>query len=129
MSIEVGSVERAAGTGGDEPGVGRGLFAGIAAGFVGLACCVGPAVAALLGITSAAVAVDVANNLYGNWGWAFKLAGAGVGLGAILLARRRSRACGIERPRLGRFAATLAVTGVVTYGVLYALTTWAGTRA
>jgi hypothetical protein len=36
----------------------RGLFGGVIAGVVGIGCCVGPAVAALMGITSAAIAID-----------------------------------------------------------------------
>ncbi len=50
----------------------RGTVLGIGLGVVGLGCCVGPAVAALLGITTATVAVDLATGLYEKWGWAFK---------------------------------------------------------
>ncbi|MGH2751836.1 MAG: hypothetical protein ACRDK3_13335 [Actinomycetota bacterium] len=103
----------------------RGLLAGAAAGLVGLACCVGPAVAALLGLTSAAVAADLANTLYSQWGWAFKLAGISFAAGAVWLARRRARACPVDRrPNLKRFAAVLVVTGLAFYGGLYALTSW-----
>lgn len=56
----------------------RGVVAGLIVGVVGIGCCVGRAVA-LTGITSAAVAMDVAHSLYSEWGWAFKLAGLGFG--------------------------------------------------
>jgi len=104
----------------------RGLAAGLIAGIIGIGCCVGPAVAALTGITSAAVAIDAANSLYSEWGWAFKLAGliaGGVAIGLSLKARRRCR----TRPLgIGRYALIVVVTGLVTYGALYGLTTWLG---
>lgn len=96
---------------------------------IGLACCVGPAVAALLGITSATVAVDLATDLYSDWGWAFKLAGASFATGAIVLAVRRARACNTDGRGLLRFGAVVVVTALTTYGVLYAGTTWLGARA
>lgn len=109
------------------PRVRSGLLGGLAAGTIGLACCVGPAVAALLGLTSAAVAIDVANTLFSEWGWAFKLAGGVFAAVAIGLAYRRRRSCGTDARRgTGRFAAVLIATGLATYGVLYAGTTWLG---
>jgi len=57
---------------------------------VGLACWVGPAVAALLGVSSSApVATELANTRTGNGSWAFKLAGISFAVGAVLLASRR----------------------------------------
>ncbi len=105
---------------------GRGLVAGVIAGAVGIGCCVGPAVAALTGITSAAVAIDTANSLYSEWGWAFKLAGLASGVAAIALAMRSRRRCATRRLGLLRYALIVAVTGTVTYGALYGVTTWLG---
>jgi hypothetical protein len=111
----------------DETGrPGRGLIAGVIAGVVGIGCCVGPAVAALTGITSAAVAIDAANFLYAQWGWAFKLAGlasAVVAVAVAVRARRRSRTRSLG---LLRYALIVALTGTLTYGILYGLTTWLG---
>ncbi|MDQ3619998.1 MAG: hypothetical protein M3391_07715 [Actinomycetota bacterium] len=101
---------------------------GIAAGIVALGCCVGPAVAALLGLSSAAVAIDLATNLYSEWGWAFKIAGMVSAVMVVALARRRSRQCG-TRPRLMKFTVVLVGTGLATYAVLYAGTTWLGQQA
>ncbi|MCA1704816.1 MAG: hypothetical protein LC808_16745 [Actinobacteria bacterium] len=103
-------------------------MAGLAAGIVALGCCVGPAVAALLGFSSAAVAIDLATNLYSEWGWAFKIAGIVSGAVAIAWARRTSRQCG-TRPRLMKFTVVLVGTGLVTYSILYAGTTWLGRQA
>lgn len=121
-------------TGADRPATGplsarRGIAGGLLAGLVGITCCVGPTVAALLGIISAASALDLANNLYGDWGWAFRLAGLAVAVAIVAVARRRARACSVAPGRLRRFVAVLAVTGVATYGVLYAVTTWLGELA
>ncbi|MCA1674010.1 MAG: hypothetical protein LC799_18030 [Actinobacteria bacterium] len=103
-------------------------MAGIAAGFIALSCCVGPTVAALLGITSAAVAFDVATDLYDHWGWAFKLAGVIFAGAAVVLVSRRQRACG-ARPRVWRSIGMIGIAGVVTYSLLYGATTWLGARA
>lgn len=105
----------------------RGLLAGVVAGVIGLGCCVGPAVAALLGLTSATAAIGVAENLYSEWGWAFKAAAAFFALAAIIRARRR-RSCSSSTSGIGRFAVVLAVTALVTYALLYAATSWLGTR-
>lgn len=99
----------------------------MAAGVIALSCCVGPAVAALLGITSATVAIDVATDLYGNWGWAFKLAGVAFASAAVLLSARRWRACGAQ-PRIWRSIGMIALWGIVTYSLLYGATTWLGAR-
>lgn len=105
----------------------RGVVAGLVAGIVGIGCCVGPVVAALTGFTSAAVAIDAANFLYSEWGWAFRIAGliaAAIAIGLSVRARRRCR----SRP-LGivRYGLIVGVTGLVTYGAFYGLTTWLGT--
>ena len=105
---------------------GRGIVAGLIAGVVGLGCCVGPAVAALAGFTSAAVAIDLANSLYSEWGWAFKLAGVTSGAVAIGLTLRSRRGCRTRSLGLPRYALIVTVTGVATYGALYGLTTWLG---
>ncbi len=105
---------------------GRGIVAGLIAGVVGIGCCVGPAVAALAGITSAAVAIDLANSLYSEWGWAFKLAGLTSGAVAIGLMLRSRRGCRTRSLGLLRYALIVTVTGVATYGALYGLTTWLG---
>ena len=107
----------------------RGAILGLGLGFVGLGCCVGPAIAALAGVISATVAVDLATDLYRDWGWAFKIVALCLGIVAILVAKRRSSECAIAPPRTGRFIATLVLTGLVTYGVLYAATTWLGKLA
>lgn len=104
----------------------RGVTAGLVAGIIGIGCCVGPAVAALTGITSATVAIDAANSLYSEWGWAFKLAGFVAAAVAIGLALRACRHCRTRPLGIGRYALIVGVTGLVTYGSLYGLTTWFG---
>lgn len=105
-------------------GVGIGIIAGI----VGLGCCVGPAVAALIGLTSAAVAVDLATDLYRDWSWAFRIAGAATAAAAITIVLRRHGRCSTARPALSRLIAIVVVTALATYGALYAATTWLGDR-
>jgi hypothetical protein len=107
----------------------RGVIAGAATGVVALGCCVGPAVAAMLGFASATTAVAVATTLYGAWGWAFKLAGAALAVLVLVAARRRARACSAPTRSFVSFAAVLIGTALATYGVLYAVTTLLGARA
>lgn len=106
----------------------RSVVTGLAAGVIGISCCVGPAVAALIGVTSAAVAIDVATDLYNNWGWAFRGVGLVFAGMVVAVSLKRRRACGAE-PRAVRNIAIVAVTGVATYVSLYGATTWLGARA
>lgn len=106
----------------------RGIVTGVVGGVIALSCCVGPAVAALVGITSATVATDVATDLYGSWGWAFKLAGIAFATTAVVISVKRRRACGLK-PKVWRSVGVVALTGVVTYSLLYVGTTWLGMRA
>ncbi|MFN2388517.1 MAG: hypothetical protein ABR575_02765 [Actinomycetota bacterium] len=84
--------------------------------------------AVLLGLMSATVAIDLATNLYAEWGWAFKLAAIGSAAAAIGVVRKRSRRCS-TKPDLLRFTAILSTTAIVTYGLLYAGTTTLAERA
>lgn len=77
---------------------------------------------------SATVAIDLATDLYGDWGWTFKLAGVMFAAGALLFSVRRRRACG-AKPRLWWSIGMIALSGVVTYSLLYGATTWLGMRA
>jgi hypothetical protein len=104
----------------------RGVAAGLIAGIIGIGCCVGPAVVALTGITSAAVAIDTANSLYSQWGWAFKLAGFGAGGVAIAFALGSRRRCRTRPLGISRYALIVVITGLATYGTLYGVTTWLG---
>ena len=103
---------------------------GAIAGLIGLGCCVYPVALVLLGLSSAAVAVDLANTLYDQWGWAFKSAGAAFALAALWVQRRRARACPVDaRPGLARNALCIAAAGVGTYAAFFGFTTWLGTLA
>lgn len=94
------------------------LFGAIAA-MIGIGCCVYPAVLVLFGLSSAAAAVDLANALFDEWGWAFKLAGAAFALAALWIQRRRARACPVgARPTLAKNARWIAAIAVATYAVL-----------
>lgn len=106
---------------------GRNAWLGGVAGAIGLGCCVYPVVLVSLGLSSASAAVDLGNHLYAEWGWAFKLAGVAFASFALLMQRRRARACAVDaRPRLARNATVLAVVAIATYATLYAATTWLG---
>ena len=104
----------------------RGVLGGIAAGLIAIGCCAGPTAAALLGIISASSAISLANNLYGHWEWAFLLAGTLTAAAVILTSRRRARFCSLAPGRHRRFILLVAVSGLATYGVLYAATTALG---
>lgn len=98
---------------------------GLTGGLVGMLCCVGPTVLALIGIISASTAFAWATDLYGNYAWWFRLGGLGVLALLVFFALRRRNQCslaGIRRLRW-RLAAMLAIAAA-TYGVLYAVTTW-----
>lgn len=103
---------------------------GVIAGLIGIGCCVYPVTLVLLGLSGAAVAVDLANFLFDEWGWAFRLAGAAFAVAALWIQRRRVRACPVDaRPSLVRNALWIAATALVTYAVFYGVTTWLGSLA
>jgi hypothetical protein len=105
----------------------RSALLGAIAGLIGIGCCVYPLALVLLGLSSAAVAVDLANVLFDEWGWAFKSAGMAFALAGLWIQRRRARACPVDaRPTLTRNALWIAAAGVATYAVFYAFTTWLG---
>jgi hypothetical protein len=89
-----------------------------------------PGDARLLGLSSAAAAVDLGDTLYDEWGWAFKSAGAVFALGAFWVQHRRARACAVDaRQSLTRTVLWVAGAGVATYAAFYGFTTWLGSLA
>ncbi len=100
---------------------------GIAGGVVGVLCCVGPTVLALIGVVSAGTAFVWATNLYNNDAWWFRLAGLAVTGVLVGVALRRRKQCSIAGVRKLRWR-LLAMVGVAvaTYGILYGVTTWLG---
>lgn len=105
-------------------------WVGAIAGLVGITCCVYPVVLVLLGLSTAAAAVDLGNTLFREWGWAFRLAGASLIAAAIVVQRRRARTCPADqRPRIGRNTLIMAAVAVLTYASLYGITTWLGDAA
>jgi hypothetical protein len=114
----------------DEAPRSRSVRIGVLAGLVGITCCVYPVVLVLLGLSTAAAALDLGNRLFDEWGWAFKAAGVTFAVVAIWIQRRRMRTCPVDaRPRLWRSIAVIAAVGVGVYWALYAFTTWLGTLA
>ncbi|WP_306357914.1 MULTISPECIES: hypothetical protein [unclassified Nocardia] len=101
---------------------------GITSGLVGILCCVGPTVLAVLGIVSGATALAWANNLYDNYAWWFRLAGSAVLIALVWWSLRRRDQCSIDGVRTlkWRLLAVFAIA-VGTYAAFYALTTWLGT--
>ncbi|NNH70588.1 hypothetical protein HLB23_12065 [Nocardia uniformis] len=103
---------------------------GITSGLVGILCCVGPTVLAILGIVSGATALAWANNLYDNYAWWFRLGGLTVLVALVWWSLRRRDQCSIDGVRKLKWRLlTVAGIAVGTYVVLYAVTTWLGTFA
>jgi hypothetical protein len=108
----------------------RSALLGSLAGLIGIGCCVYPAVLVLLGLASASAAVDLGYELFDTWGWAFRSAGAAFAVGAFWMQRRRARACAADGPPTAlKNAAWIAATAIVTYAVVYGVTTWLGELA
>ncbi|MGH3949945.1 MAG: hypothetical protein ACRDSE_12590 [Pseudonocardiaceae bacterium] len=103
---------------------------GLTGGLVGILCCVGPTVLALLGVVSAGTAFVWATDLYGNYAWWFRLGGLAVLALLVWLSLRRRNQCSVAGVRRWRWR-LLGVLGVAagTYTALYALTRWLGTFA
>lgn len=103
---------------------------GLAGGLVGLVCCVGPTVLALLGVVSGATALAWGNDLYDGYAWWFRLAGLMTLALLVVVALRRRNACSIRGVRAQRLRILSALAiAVVTYAALYAGTTALGALA
>ncbi len=103
---------------------------GITGGLVGISCCVGPTLLALIGVIGAGTAFTWANDLYDGYTWWFRLAATVVMIVLVWWVLRRRNQCslaGVARIRW-RLLGTLGVA-VATYLLLYAVTTWLGTLA
>ncbi|NKQ55654.1 hypothetical protein HFP15_22505 [Amycolatopsis sp. K13G38] len=103
---------------------------GLTSGVIGILCCLGPTVLALLGIISAGTAFAWATDLYGNYAWWFRLGGLAVMALLVWLALRRRDQCSLAGVRRWRWR-LLGMLGVAvtTYVMLYAVTTWLGSVA
>lgn len=103
---------------------------GLTGGAVGILCCVGPTVLALLGVVSAGTAFAWATTVYDNYAWWFRLGGLAALVLLVWVSLRRRNQCtvaGVRRWRW-RLLGVLAVAAG-TYLGLYGLTTWLGTFA
>lgn len=101
-----------------------GLIVGSLAGLIGIGCCVGPTVLALLGLISASFAISLGNTLYSGYGWYFRGAAvlvAAIGARAILMRRRSCSLAGARGQWRLLTTVTLGMVGV--YTALYWLTT------
>lgn len=108
--------------GGNNRGSRTGRRLGALAGLIGISCCVAPVAAVLLGMTTAAAAVDLGNFLYGEWGWAFKLAAVAFAVTALVVQRRKANAAVCapgQKPNLKLMAVWMAGSGVAVYTALY----------
>lgn len=104
-----------------EPRAGRRL--GALAGLAAISCCVYPVVLFLFGLSSAVAAIDLGTTLYGEWGWAFKLAGAGFAVAGIVVHLLRRGQCSIAgAQRSWPFIARVLAVALVTYWGLYGIT-------
>ncbi|PKV97660.1 hypothetical protein ATK30_8652 [Amycolatopsis echigonensis] len=103
---------------------------GVVGGLVGILCCVGPTVLALLGLVTAGTAFAWATNLYDGYAWWFRLGGLAVLAVLVWLSLRRRDQCSVAGMRRWWWR-LLGVLGIAvgTYVALYALTTWLGTFA
>jgi len=107
-----------------------GLKLGVLAGLVGISCCVGPTVLALLGLASVSFAISLSNTLYYGYGWYFRGAALLIGaLGVVGLLRRR-KSCTLRGAReQWQLLLTVVAAMAVVYVALYRLTTWLGRAA
>lgn len=103
---------------------------GVLAGLTGILCCVGPTVLAIVGVISAGTAYAWANTLYDGYAWLFRLAGLLLLAGLVTWSLKRRNQCTLAGARRvwPKLAVSLGIA-VLTYALLYVLTTWLGTFA
>jgi hypothetical protein len=102
-----------------------GLRLGIVAGLAGIACCVGPTVLALLGLSSVSFAISLGNTLYYQYGWYFRGAALILAVAGVVSLLRGRKACtlrGVQEQ--WRLLVTVVAAMFVVYAGLYWLTGW-----
>jgi hypothetical protein len=100
---------------------------GVSGGLVGILCCVGPTVLALIGIISAGTAYSWATDLYDGYAWWFRLGGLAVLVLLVYISLRRRDQCNLAGVR--QLRRRLLLVGAIAFGTyvsLYASTTWLG---
>ncbi len=103
---------------------------GVVGGLVGIFCCVGPTVLALLGMVSAGTAYVWSSALYDGYAWWFRTAGLATSVVLVWVALQRRRQCSVKGMRSVKAQlGLLLVTAVATYASLYVATTWLGSIA
>lgn len=103
---------------------------GVLAGLTGILCCVGPTVLAMVGVVGAGTAYAWANTLYDGYAWFFRLAGLLVLGGLVAWSLKRRNQCTLAGARRVRPKLVMSLgIAVLTYALLYGLTTWLGTFA
>ncbi|GAW49221.1 MULTISPECIES: hypothetical protein [unclassified Nocardioides] len=103
---------------------------GVLAGLTGILCCVGPTVLAMVGVVGAGTAYAWANTLYDGYAWFFRLAGLLVLGGLVAWSLKRRNQCTLAGARRVWPKLTMSFgIAVLTYALLYGLTTWLGTFA
>jgi hypothetical protein len=96
---------------------------GTIAGLAAITCCVYPIVLFLVGAASASEAIALGNRLYGTWGWAFKLAGAGFAVAGIVVQLKRRGQCSVAgATRAWPFLLRVLLVGFGVYCAIYAAT-------
>ena len=84
----------------------------------------------MVGVVSAGTAYAWANTLYDGYAWLFRLAGLLVLAGLVAWSLKRRNQCSLAGARRVWPKLTMSLgIAVLTYAVLYALTTWLGTFA
>lgn len=104
-----------------------GLKLGALAGLAGISCCVGPVVLVLLGLSSVAFAISLADTLYYEYGWYFR--GPAIVLASIGVIRilRQRNACSLRGVRAQwKLLLTVALAMAVVYASLYWFTSYLG---
>ncbi len=108
----------------NEPSLWRGVLkvAG-AAGIAGIVCCVAPAVLFMLGLAGAVWAISFADFFYEGTGgvgaWVLRGLAAAIGLGGIVLYRRKQNQCSVDPRRKRRNLALFSVLVVVLGGGVF----------
>lgn len=107
-----------------------GLKLGALAGLLGISCCVGPTILALLGVISVSFAIGLGTTLYYDYGWYFRGAAILFAAVGVLQTLKRRKSCSVRGAGAQwKLLLTVAVAMAVMYAVLYGLTRYMASLA